>query len=173
MIVNGHIYPQVDQTPELSETYRQLPILLRNDGGKLAEVSRTAGPGFQTPVSARGLAVGDYDDYGDLDLLVTVMDGPPLLLRNDSPRRGHWLRLRLLNRHGSPAINVREAQGGQSLTDSRAPERVDLSVAECPRTPFRAGEAATIDTLEIHWPGGGTKRLEGVQADRVVTVRQD
>ena|GEM_PF-4116288 len=47
MIVNGHIYPQVDQTPELGESYRQLPILLRNDGGKLTDVSRSAGPGFQ------------------------------------------------------------------------------------------------------------------------------
>lgn len=77
VIVNGHIYPQVDQTPELGESYRQLPILLRNDGGKLTDVSRIAGPGFQTAVSARGLAVGDFDDDGDLDLLVTTMDGPP------------------------------------------------------------------------------------------------
>ena len=76
VIVNGHIYPQVDQAPELHETYRQLPILLRNDGGKLTEVSRLAGPGFQTPVSARGLAVGDFDDDGDLDLLITAMDAP-------------------------------------------------------------------------------------------------
>ncbi len=79
MIANGHIYPQVDEAPELNESYRQLPTLLKNDGGRLTDVSRTAGPGMQEVVSARGLAVGDYDDDGDLDLLLSVIDGPPLL----------------------------------------------------------------------------------------------
>jgi hypothetical protein len=116
VIVNGHIYPQVDQTPELGESYRQLPILLRNDGGKLTDVSRGAGPGFQRAVSARGLAVGDFDDDGDLDLLITTMDGFALLMRNDSPRLGHWLKLRVLTRQGSPAINARAllVAGGRS-----------------------------------------------------------
>src|SRR5690606_29587922 len=106
VIVNGHIYPQVDRATELNETYRQLPHLLRNDGGTFADVSREAGPGFQVAASARGLAVGDYDDDGDLDLLITAMDAPPLLLRNDTPRVGRWLKLRLQNRAGAPAINA-------------------------------------------------------------------
>src|SRR4051812_44200382 len=118
VIVNGHIYPQVDQVPELHESYRQLPFLLRNDAGQLTDVSRRAGPGLQRQVSARGLAVGDYDNDGDLDLLVTAMDSPPLLLRNDTPRTGHWLKLRLFNRHGSPSIGARVTltAGGKSQT---------------------------------------------------------
>jgi enediyne biosynthesis protein E4 len=173
VIVNGHIYPQVDQTPELGETDRQLPILLRNDGAKLIDVSRSAGPGFQVPVSARGLAVGDHDDDGDLDLLVTVMDGSPLLLRNDSPRRGHWLKLRLLNRHGSPSINaramisagkrsqIRELRSGSTYQSQNALE-----------LHFGLGEATTVDSLEIHWPGGGTTRLKDVKADQIVTLKE-
>jgi hypothetical protein len=174
VIVNGHIYPQVDQIPELGETYRQLPILLRNDGGKLVEVSRAAGPGFQVPVSARGLAVGDYDDDGDLDLLVTVMDGPPLLLRNESPRRGHWLKLRLLNRHGGPAINARATLSAGRRTQTRELRSGSTYQSQnALELHFGLGDAVRVDTLEIRWPGGGTTRMEGVQADRVVTVRQE
>jgi hypothetical protein len=172
VIVNGHIYPQVDQAPELGETYRQLPILLRNDGGKLTDVSRTAGPGFQAPASARGLAVGDYDDDGDLDLLVTVMDGPPILLRNDSPRMGHWLKVRLLNGHGSPALNaravlstagrsqVRELRSGSTYQSQNALE-----------LHFGLGQATTIDSLQIIWPGGEKSCFQGVSADQTLTLR--
>jgi hypothetical protein len=174
VIVNGHIYPQVDQTPALGETYRQLPILLRNDGGKLVDVSRLAGPGFQTSVSARGLAVGDCDDDGDLDLLVTAMDGPPVLLRNDSPRRGHWLKLRLLNRHGGPAINARVMlTAGKRLQTRELRSGSTYQSQNALELHFGLGEAAKVDTLEILWPGGGSKRLEGVPADRVLTFRQE
>jgi len=173
VIVNGHIYPQVDQTPELGESYRQLPILLRNDGGKLTDVSRSAGPGFQTAVSARGLAVGDFDDDGDLDLLITTMDGPPLLLRNDSPRLGHWLKLRVLNRHGSPAINARAvlvAGGRTQMRELRSGSTYQSQNAL--ELHFGLGEATTIDSLEILWLGGKKTCLKDVQADQRLTIKE-
>ncbi|AMV39257.1 CRTAC1 family protein [Planctomyces sp. SH-PL62] len=172
VIVNGHIYPQVDQAPELNESYRQLPFLIRNDLGKLTDVSREAGPGFQVAASARGLAVGDYDDDGDLDLLITAMDSPPLLLRNDTPRSGNWLKLRLLNAHGSPAIGARatitaggkvqhrELRSGSSHQSQNALE-LHLGV----------GEAATVDRVEIDWPGRGRSSLEQVESNQTVTIR--
>jgi hypothetical protein len=173
IIVNGHIYPQVDKSSELNETYRQLPFLLRNDGGRLVDVSREAGPGFQVASSARGLAVGDYDDDGDLDLLITAMDEPPFLLRNDTPRVGHWLKLRLLNKAGSPAINaiatitaggksqLREARSGSTHQSQSA---FDLH--------FGLGSATTVERVEIAWPGGEKTTLEGVDADQTLTVRR-
>jgi hypothetical protein len=173
MIVNGHIYPQVDQTPELGETYRQLPILLRNDGGKLTDVSRLAGPGFQTAVSGRGLAVGDYDDDGDLDLLITVMDGPPLLLRNDTPRRGHWLKVRLLNQHGSPAINARAvlAAGGRTqIRELRSGSTYQSQSAL--ELHFGLGTSTAVDSLELVWPGGQKTRMTSVSADQTITLRE-
>ncbi|HEX8201210.1 MAG TPA: CRTAC1 family protein, partial [Isosphaeraceae bacterium] len=173
LIVNGHIYPQVDKRPELKESYRQLPILLRNDGGRLTDVARQSGPGMQVAASGRGLAVGDTDDDGDLDLLVTAIDAPPLLLRNDTPRAGHWVTLRLLNRHGSPAINARAvltAGGTRQLRELRSGSTYQSQNA--PVLHFGLGRSTTIDTLEVHWPGGGRSLLRDQAADRTITLRE-
>jgi hypothetical protein len=173
-IVNGHIYPQVDSAPALNESYKQLPFLLRNDNGKLVDVSRKAGPGFQKAVSARGLAVGDYDDDGDPDLLVTAIDSPPLLLRNDTPRAGnHWVKLRFLNRHGSPAIGARAiiTAGGKAQTRE---VRSGSSYQSQNATDIHLGlgHSDTIKTVEVRWPGGGKSLHRQVPADRTTTIRE-
>ncbi|MDR3632441.1 MAG: CRTAC1 family protein [Isosphaeraceae bacterium] len=173
VIANGHIYPQVEDAPALKESYKQLPTLLRNDGGRLTDVSRAAGPGMQVPASARGLAVGDYDDDGDLDLLVSAIDAPPLLLRNDTARPGHWLKLRLLNRHGSPAINARAsvvAGGVRRLRELRSGASYESQNAL--ELHYGLGTANRIDTLEVLWPGGDRSVLRDVAVDRTMTVRQ-
>jgi hypothetical protein len=172
VIANGHIYPQVDEAPELQESYRQQMILLRNDGGRLTAVSRIAGPGMQVAASARGLAVGDYDDDGDLDLLATAIDAPPLLLRNDTPRTGHWLKLRLLNRHGSTAINARAsiiAGGVKQMRELRSGSSHQSQNAL--ELHFGLGQSTVIDTMEIVWPGGRRSVLNAQEVDRTVTVR--
>ena len=79
VIANGHIYPQVDEAPELNESYRQLPTFCATTAADSSDVSRNAGPGMQVAASARGLAVGDYDDDGDLDLLITRHRRPAAL----------------------------------------------------------------------------------------------
>jgi hypothetical protein len=173
VIANGHIYPQVDQASELNESYRQLPTLLRNDGGRLTDMSRAAGPGMQVPASARGLAVGDYDDDGDLDLLITAIDAPPLLLRNETPRTGHWLKLRLLNRHGSPALNARaviSVGGVRQLRELRSGSSYQSQNAL--ELHFGLGQSTVIDTLEIVWQGGARSELKAVSADRTMSIRE-
>lgn len=173
LIVAGHIYPQVDSAPELNETYRQTPLLLRNDGGKLVDVSARSGPGFQLPASARGLALGDYDGDGDQDLLITAIDAPPLLLRNDTPRAGRWLAVRLLNRHGSPAIGARAVvkAGGKSwLGEVRSgstyasQNSFDLH--------YGLGSVEKVDAIEVTWPGGGTTVEKDQAVDSYRTIRQ-
>jgi enediyne biosynthesis protein E4 len=173
LIANGHIYPQVDQEPSLRESYKQLPLLMRNDGGKLTDISAKSGPGMQLAASARGVAVGDYDDDGDLDLLVTAMDSPPLLLRNDTPRLGRWIKLRLLNRHGSPAIGARAvlSVGGKSqLREVRSggshqsQNSTDLH--------FGLGPAPRVDQITVRWPNGRETTLRDVAADELVVVRE-
>ncbi|MCA9258481.1 MAG: VCBS repeat-containing protein, partial [Planctomycetales bacterium] len=88
VIANGHIYPQVDEHPEAGHSYGQANQLFENRGGTFVEATRDAGPGFQLLDSSRGLAVGDYDNDGDLDLLVANDFGRKTLYRNDSVRGG-------------------------------------------------------------------------------------
>jgi len=86
-IACGHIYPEVDGAPSLKESYKQKNILLENRDGKFLDVSDRSGPGLLNLESHRGTAVGDVDNDGDLDLLVTAIDAVPSLLVNESPRK--------------------------------------------------------------------------------------
>jgi hypothetical protein len=170
---NGHIYPQVDGAPSLKETYRQRPTLIRNDRGKLTLVSDAAGPGFQARASARGLVTGDYDGDGDLDLLLTAIDAPPLLLRNDTPRKGHWVKVRLINRHGGPAINARATISTGKLKQLREVRSGSSYASQNPfELHFGLGEATMIDAVDVQWPGGGRSRLKAEPGDRTITVRE-
>ncbi len=171
VIVNGHIYPQVDHHPEIDETYRQRITLLRRDGDALEDVRGRAGPGLEQPISARGLAVGDYDDDGDPDLFVTGMDCAPLLLRNDSERRGHWLKVRLLSERGAPVPNAR----ARVVTG----DRTQLGEIRCGSTYqsqnsadllFGLGVHDRVDTLEVQWPDGSVVVRTDVPGDRLTTL---
>jgi hypothetical protein len=170
-VVNGHIYPQVEEHAELDERYAQRPLLFENAGGRYRDASRAAGPAFRQPAAARGLALADYDGDGDLDLAVSVMDGPPRLLRNDFEPSGHWVRLRLLNRHGSAAIGARavvSAGGVRGLRELRSGSAYQSQNAL--DLHFGLGSAATVGAIEITWPDGARSELRGVAADRVITV---
>jgi hypothetical protein len=157
----------------LNETYAQLPTLLRNDGGTLTDVSRQAGPGFQVARSMRGLAFADYDDDGDPDLLITAIDAPPLLLRNDTPRAGRWLKVKLLDAAGAPALNARAAvtAGGRTRVRELRSGSSYASQNELV-LHFGLGDADRVDAIEVTWPEGGTERLVNRPADSWVEARR-
>lgn len=173
LILNGHIYPQVDEHPGLQESYKQLPTLLRNMNGKWQDVSRVAGPGLQQAESMRGLAVGDYDNDGKPDLLITAIDAAPLLLRNETKTPFHWATIRLLNRHGSPSINARARITSGAATQVR---EVRSGSTYCSQSSFDLnfglGQADRIATLEIRWPNGKTTIEHDLAADLVLTFRE-
>ncbi len=171
VIVNGHIYPQVDDFPEFEESYRQLPLLLRNVGGALQDAGATAGSGFSQPIAGRGMAVGDYDADGDPDLVLSAIDSPPVLLRNDTSSDGHWVTLRLLDANGAPALNARAriVAGERSWTGEvrsgstyQSQSSMDLF--------FGLGEADRIDSLEIHWAREVSRAVD-LEVGRVHTFR--
>ncbi|NIM02052.1 MAG: hypothetical protein GTO30_13445 [Acidobacteria bacterium] len=174
VIANGHIYPQVDDHPQFGMTYAQRNQLLANDGhGRFEDVSERAGPGFAIARSSRGLAAGDYDNDGDLDLLITSLDAPPALLRNDSTIGG-WLTV---------ACEVPPGQGGVIGTrvEVRVGERRTsrdvasgesfLSVHDA-RLHFGLGAAAEADEVRVRWPDG-TTRVEGpVRGNRFLVLEK-
>jgi hypothetical protein len=170
--VNGHIYPQIDEAPELGESYRQEPLLLPNDQGHLADASRAAFGNGAAAASGRGLALADYDQDGDLDFAITAIDSPPFLFRNEAPRTGHWLTLRLLNEFGSPAIGARARITVAGVTQLRELRSGSTYQSQCAlELHFGLGQASRIDALEVRWPTGGTTVLSHVAVDRTLTVR--
>ena len=98
--MGAHVYPGVEGF-DPSTSYRQRNLLFENHGGRYREVGGAAGPGFAEVKSSRGIALGDYYDDGDLDLLVVNDDEAPSLLRNDGAGSGHWLKVRLVGRRSN------------------------------------------------------------------------
>src|SRR4029077_10315227 len=98
---NGHIFPDIDKFPELGETYRQKNQLLLNLGTRFRDVSERAGAGLQIAAVGRGLAVGDLDNDGDLDLVVSNIDDVPTLLENRQATTRHWVAVRAVSATGN------------------------------------------------------------------------
>jgi len=174
VIANGHIYPQVDEHPEFGMRYEQRNQLLENLGdGTFREVTESAGPGFALQRSSRGLAVGDYDDDGDLDLLFTHLDRPPSLLRNESAQ-GHWLTVILPSSPGDgPEIGARlsvQASGRTFIRDLASGDSY-LSSHD-PRLHVGLGDATRVERLVVDWPDGQQTTLADVDVDQFIEVRR-
>jgi len=174
VVANGHIYPQVDSHPEFGLTYAQPDLLLENTSdGTFEDASGRAGPGFALLRSSRGLAAGDYDDDGDLDLLITALDEPPTLLRNESGC-GAWLSVSCRVEPGEgTAIGTRVTAtvGSRTLVRDLASNGSYLSVHD-PRLHFGLGTASRVDRLEIRFPDGSLEVLEDVPCNQRLVIRK-
>ncbi len=171
MVANGHVYPQIDNHPEIMGHFAQRNLLLENEGGIFRDVTGEAGPGLQRMSASRGLAVGDYDDDGDLDVLITNLDEPPSLLRNDS-RTGSWLTLICDDpRMGAVPIGtqVRVALGDRRLRRDVASGDSYLSSHD-PRLHFGLKEAEAVDEVEVRWPDGKRTVLRDVPARQFLRI---
>jgi hypothetical protein len=174
VVANGHIYPQVDAHPEFEMPYRQRNLLLENvGGGRFVDVTGDAGPGFRQEESSRGLAAGDYDNDGDLDLLISNLDAPPTLLRNDSGS-GAWLSVILETPPGrGTSIGARvvvEARGRRQVRTTASGGSF-LSVHD-PRPHFGLGTGKGKASLRVEWPDGSTTVLERVRMNRFVEIEK-
>ncbi len=151
----------------LLERYAMPSLLLENRAGRWANVSERAGPFFRERRVARAASAGDFDDDGDLDLLVTTLGGEPALLRNDTPR-GHWIGFRL---EGRPPN--RDAVGAELRLSAGGRVRVSQVFAggsylgqRDRRQLFGLGPVTGMDGLEVRWPGGRRSVHRGLEVDR-------
>jgi len=171
VIANGHIYPQIDRHPEIAGTFRQKNLLLENRDGRFYDVTARAGPGFEALESSRGLAVGDFDNDGDLDIAFTNLDAPPTLLRNDSPG-GSWIEIdcRLPGGGANPiGTTVTIRSGGRVQRRDIASGDSYLSSHD-PRPHFGLGAARRVDSIDVRWPDGGHTFRSDVAAGQIVTI---
>jgi hypothetical protein len=150
-------------------------LLLRNDHGRrFVDVSDALGPDFQEDFLGRGSAVGDYDNDGDMDVLVLNLNQRPRLLRNEGGNRANWVMVRLVGTVGNRdaiGARVRLTAGGSTQTRLRVSSSGYLSQSD-PRLHFGLGTAARIDRIEIRWPSGTVQTLEGQRPNQVITVTE-
>ena len=173
-VANGHVYPQVDNL-NVGQKYLQRKELYRNLGnGKFEEIARNASSDFLTGKSARGSAVADYDNDGDLDILVVNLNSRPSLYRNDGGSSNHWIGFRLEGtRSNRSAIGARieiEALGVKQVSEVRSGGSY-LSHDDL-RVHFGLGNATRIDRARIRWPNGTTQELGGFDSGQYVTIRE-
>ena len=171
LIAQGHDMDTVQREyPNLR--YREPMALLRNVGGTFEGVSSEAGAVFQQHWVGRGLAIGDIDNDGRLDAVVTTNDGRAHILHNETATPHHWLILELIghtsNRDAIGAeVTIRTAQGVQLQTVTTAGSYLSSSDK---RVHFGLGETAVVDEIKIRWPSGIVQLMRQVAADRIVKV---
>jgi len=153
--------------------YTEEAVLLRNDGhGKFSDVADESGPYFRQKYVGRGAAFGDYDNDGDLDILVMNINGPAKLLRNDGGNRNHWLTVApRLARTGVIALGARVTV---TVGELRMVQEVYGTVGYLSQSDSRAhfglGQATRAERVEVRWPGGGKTTLENVKANQFLDV---
>jgi hypothetical protein len=155
----------------------QEPLLLfHQEGGKLRNVSSQGGPAFQRRYSARGLAIGDFNNDGRLDVLIAINGGIPLLLENHSGGGNHWLGLKLegvtCNRD---AVGARIRWSASGLVRSRLKNSGGSYLSSHdPREVLGIGKVGKIDWVEITWPkpSGNNQRLMSRPLDRYITIKE-
>ena len=173
-VANGHVDPQVDGH-SFGVAYAERNFLFHNLGGRFAEVGLEAGQALRETGVHRGLAVGDFENKGLLDLVVTQLDGAPVLLRNHPAKgRSHWIAIKTVgrksNRDGFGACIEVKAGGRTQVQEVRANSSF-LSASD-PRTHFGLGATAQVDEIIIHWPSGIVETIGKQPADQILTVRE-
>ncbi len=186
LVANGHVYPEVDGT-QVDAAYAEHKYLYRNlRNGQFEDVSAIGGSGITVPAPARGFALGDYDNDGDLDAIVNCVNAAPQLLRCDSTWNRSWIKIRVVGtksnrtgigarlkvvaktntpavgaKPGAPLIQIDELRSGGGYFSQS-----DL------RIHFGLGDAKKVDLVEIRWPSGTVDTLHDLDVNRLYVIQE-
>jgi hypothetical protein len=180
LICNGHVYPEVEQL-KTEAGYAQRKLLYRNlRNRRFEDISEQAGPGISAPAASRGCAFGDFDNDGDIDIVVNTVNDFPQLLRCDSRTENNWIKVKVMgtksNRSG---IGARLKCVTRSDGETKPHEQIDevrsggsyISQNDL-RIHFGMGKAAKVDLLEIRWPSGQIDSLKDIKANQLIFVKE-
>ena len=171
-VAQGHVMDNIELT-QPHVRYLEPPLLMRNQRGKFADVSKSAGPVFLTPLASRGAAFGDLDNDGAMDVVINNNDGPPLVLRN-SGTANQWIGFELTgvrsNRDAIGAeVRVVTAAGEQHAFVSPAGSYLS---SNDPRLFFGLSSETVAKLVEIRWPSGTLQKMTGLPPGRIIKVKE-
>jgi enediyne biosynthesis protein E4 len=174
LVVNGHVYPEVDKQ-HLGSNFQEPKILYRNNGnGTFIDVSAQAGSGITTATSARGLAIGDLWNNGQLSAVISNMNAHPNLLVNQVKSKNHWVAFRTIgtksNRDGIGARVTLSAGGRARVDEVRSGS--SYSSSSDMRVHFGLGQTDKIDFVEVRWPSGLQERFTGPAVDSIHELKE-
>ena len=172
-IANGHPDDKIEKHSS-HVTYREPLLVLHGEGNTLKNVSASAGDAFTKSFAARGMAIGDFNNDGAVDVLVAVNDGPPLLLKNQAALGSHWLGVKLVGRKANPdAIGARVTwRAGDLVRSSLKVGGGSYLSSHDPRMVLGIGKRTKIEMLQVHWPqpSGLTETYKDLPIDRYITI---
>ena len=176
VVVNGHVYPQLDKAGlGAAAGYRQRKLYFRNKrDGTFAEVAAAAGPVFSEQRVSRGLAIGDLDNDGRIDIVINDLDGAPQVLHNQFPSPGNWLIVKLVGKApNTGAIGALvTARTGTTLRTRIVQSGTSYISQDDKRQHFGLGPVTAVDSLEVLWPDGTKTTRENVKANQILEIRQ-
>src|SRR6267142_570076 len=183
LLVNGHVYPEVD-SQHLGSNFREPKILYHNNGnGKFTDISATAGPGITAVSSARGLAIGDLWNDGRISAVISNMNAPPMLLVNDLRNGNHWIAFHTIGKAAAtPAPGLKSNRDGigakitvkagtRTLVDEVRSGSSYISNNDM-RVHFGLGSATKIDWVQVRWPSGLVERFENLPVDTIKILKE-
>jgi hypothetical protein len=193
ILVNGHVYPEVD-SQHLGSTFQEPRILYHNNGNAtFTDISADAGPGITTVNSSRGLAIGDLWNDGRLSAVISNMNAPPSLLVNDVRTSNHWIAFHLVGnsfasasspmRASTPAAPLfkssRDAIGARITMKAGSRLFVDevrsgssYDSNSDMRVHFGLGAATKLDSVQIRWPSGLVEQFDNLAVDKIHTLKE-
>ncbi len=172
--VAGTVYPELESRYPEKYPSRNPRLLFRNTGGRFIAMGEEAGADIFTRHVSRGCAFGDFDNDGDLDILIMNQNEPPSLLRNDAPSGNHWLKVRLQG-----VKSNRSAIGARVIVEYGAKRQAQTVLSQAsylsandPRLHFGLGVENTAN-VHIYWPSGSVERIEEVHANQLILLREE
>jgi hypothetical protein len=183
LLVNGHVYPEVD-SQHLGSAFQEPRILYHNNGnGTFTDISADAGPGITAVNSSRGLAIGDLWNDGRLSAVISNMNAPPSLLVNDVHTPNHWIAFHLMGtsfdsssrklRTNRDAIGARiTMKAGSRIFVDEVRSGSSYDANNDMRVHFGLGSVAKLDSVEVRWPSGLTEKFDGLATHKIHTLKE-